>query len=447
MAHRTSFIISWLLASVGSSTIAYACGGPFDIACNVGHAIEKGAHDAGNAGQTAVQQTGNAIEKGAHDAGNAGQTAVQQTGKAIEKGAHDAGNAGQTAVQQTGHALEKGTHDTGKALEKAGQDVGHFFGQVANFKLACSLPSSPPASLTAAYKNSCQGALDTFKNDLTVCNDAGGASIIAAGSAGALVGVSTVVGGAVTFGATYAVAKVAFELCQSACRSQDNLQQCIAGVDKGVNGKAQSVQVVAQQNAEQAALLARFDCLDQAYSAEKRVVMQNIVAACEARNNCNTESKEFSEDYVKAVNASNAIVDKTRDAVRQSYEQGHPIPSEYGPTFEDPSITSITLKEDDSNLKEDESPSAASVCHVRASIVHGNATITSKPGETIDVRWIHQGKIISELTDVIPTQGANVSAYISLAAEDYGPWTLQFLRNDGSKLGSYGFLYLPDTIE
>jgi hypothetical protein len=63
------------------------------------------------------------------------------------------------------------------------------------------------------------------------------------------------------------------------------------------------------------------------------------------------------------------------------------------------------------------------------------------------VRWIHQGKIFSELVDVVPAQNGTVSAYISLAGEDYGPWTLLFLRSDGSTLGSYGFLYLPDVID
>jgi hypothetical protein len=46
---------------------ASACGGPFDVACNVGKAVEKGAHDAGKA-----------IEKGAHDTGKAAEVAMEQ---------------------------------------------------------------------------------------------------------------------------------------------------------------------------------------------------------------------------------------------------------------------------------------------------------------------------------------------------------------------------------
>jgi hypothetical protein len=100
-----------LFAAGAISNQAYACGGPWDIACNVGKTIEKGAHD-----------TGKAIEKGAHD-----------TGKSVEKGAHDAGKTLEKAAQDTGKALEKATQDTGKTIEKAGQDVGTAGVAIARF--------------------------------------------------------------------------------------------------------------------------------------------------------------------------------------------------------------------------------------------------------------------------------------------------------------------------
>ena len=81
---------------------AGACGGPWDVACNVGKAIEKGVQDAGKTLEKAGQDTGKTVEKAAQDAG-----------KAIEK-----------AAQDTGTALEKAAHDTGRTLEKAGQDIG-----------------------------------------------------------------------------------------------------------------------------------------------------------------------------------------------------------------------------------------------------------------------------------------------------------------------------------
>ena len=66
---------------------AHACGGFWDIACNIGKLIEKGTSD-----------TGHAIEKGAHDVGNTVEKAAQDAGNAIQKGAHDTGNAVEKAA-------------------------------------------------------------------------------------------------------------------------------------------------------------------------------------------------------------------------------------------------------------------------------------------------------------------------------------------------------------
>jgi hypothetical protein len=95
-----------------------------------------------------------------------------------------------------------------------------------------------------------------------------------------------------------------------------------------------------------------------AYVAEKRVVMQNIVSACLARGDCNTESKEFNEEYTKKVNESNDAIEATRKSVKESYEQGHPIAGEFGPTFSSPELTYISLNETDA-------PTNKNVCHVR----------------------------------------------------------------------------------
>jgi hypothetical protein len=50
------------------------CGGFFDIACDIGKTIEKGAND-----------TGKTIEKAAHDTGHATEKAAHDVGKAVEK--------------------------------------------------------------------------------------------------------------------------------------------------------------------------------------------------------------------------------------------------------------------------------------------------------------------------------------------------------------------------
>lgn len=69
---RVIFLIITILSWSGS---AYACGGIWDIVCNlgltVGRAVEKGAHDTGHAVEKGTHDTGNAIEKGTHDTGAA----------------------------------------------------------------------------------------------------------------------------------------------------------------------------------------------------------------------------------------------------------------------------------------------------------------------------------------------------------------------------------------
>jgi hypothetical protein len=449
-----------ILVSIMFGAKAYACVGPLDVACNVDNAVQKAGQDVGQTGENALQdiKIGKTLEKMGEAAGKAGQAAGQAGKGVLEKGGQAAGKAGQAAVQAGKGVLEKGgqaagkagqaavqagervLHDTGKALEQAGQDLGHFFGQVTNFKLACSLPGSPPASLNATYKDACEGSFNTYKNDLTTCNHAGGASVIASGGVGAKAGVTTVAGGATTFGATYAAAKVAFELCQAACRSHNNLRQCMADHDRKIVNTSTRAQAVAQRNDQQRALLDRAECIDEAYVAEKRVVMQNIVSACEVRKNCNTASPEFTDEFIKAVNENNQAIEKKRQAVKKSYQHGHPISSEFGPSFSSPNLTNIVLREDDT-------PIGKSVCHVRQQAVHATARISLNPTEKVTVRWTHQGKIISEILNLVPNANSTISTDINLKNEDYGPWVVLFLRQNGPVLGSYGFLYLSDYVE
>jgi hypothetical protein len=148
------FLLTAFLAGAGG---ANACGGWADVACNVGKAAEKAVHDTGNAAQTAGQQIGETVEKAAHDIGN---------------------------------TVEKGAHDTGHTLEKAGQDVGHFFKEAINFNLSCSLPNSKPEDIAVSYRNACGSTFSTYRHDIDVCNQAGGVSILAAGTASAFLSVT-----------------------------------------------------------------------------------------------------------------------------------------------------------------------------------------------------------------------------------------------------------------
>ena len=55
---RTLLVFATVLTVVGQGMPVYACGNIFDIACNVGKAIEKGAQDVGKAVEQAAKNIG-----------------------------------------------------------------------------------------------------------------------------------------------------------------------------------------------------------------------------------------------------------------------------------------------------------------------------------------------------------------------------------------------------
>ncbi|MBY5453879.1 hypothetical protein HFO91_30340 [Rhizobium leguminosarum] len=111
MSNFKMWALTFSTAIIGISNPANADWWSRNVA-PIGHAIEKGTHDAGNA-----------IEKGAHDIGNTLEKGAHDTGDTLEKGAHDVGHSIEKGAQDTGKAAEKALHDTGYALEDAGQFV------------------------------------------------------------------------------------------------------------------------------------------------------------------------------------------------------------------------------------------------------------------------------------------------------------------------------------
>jgi hypothetical protein len=69
-------VLSILLIAIGTAS-ASACGGFWDVGCNVGKAIEKAAQDTGKAIEKATQDTGKAIENGVHGVGKTIESIAQ----------------------------------------------------------------------------------------------------------------------------------------------------------------------------------------------------------------------------------------------------------------------------------------------------------------------------------------------------------------------------------
>jgi hypothetical protein len=101
-------IVTWLITP-GSAT---ACGGPWDVACNIGATAKKGAEDAANTGRKAID-----------DAGKTGQKAIDDTVRAGEKAGQDTVNAGKKAVSDTVNSGKEAIDHILSNAQKAVDDV------------------------------------------------------------------------------------------------------------------------------------------------------------------------------------------------------------------------------------------------------------------------------------------------------------------------------------
>lgn len=374
---------------------ANACGGPWDIACNVGATLQKAAQD-----------TGRTLEK-----------AGQDTGKTIEK-----------AAQDTGKTIEKAAHDTGHAVEKAGQDVGKVLKDITNFSIPCKLPRSKPAALAPAYQASCDSAFSTYKNDLDVCNQAGGASLIAATAMGAA-GLSA----AATGGATLVLARAAFELCQKTCRSQDTLQTCTAQVDANAKGEAVGAQVISAANEAEQAKLREFECVDEAYAGEKLLVMDSVLASCEAHPKCNAAGPKFKTEFSAHVKAKMAEIQGRRDRALTSFKNGkHPI-RDYGAVITSPGLRSLLLSY---------RGQFGAVCRATDSKLYLNMTLRDQPSKQVTLRFFRDGILVltkRHNTGYYETE-VSVGWPVDLAGMGFGKWRIE-LSEGKTKLGAYRFIY------
>lgn len=95
-----------------SSAPGFACGGVFDVGCNLSH------------GGLSPSNLGKQAEKAGQDIGHTAEKAGQDVGHTAEKAGQDIGHTVEKAGQDFGHTAEKAAQDTGKTIEKAVQDTG-----------------------------------------------------------------------------------------------------------------------------------------------------------------------------------------------------------------------------------------------------------------------------------------------------------------------------------
>lgn len=102
-------IVTWLIAH-GSARAA--CGGPWDVACNIGATAKKGAEDAANTGKKAIDDTA-----------DTGKKAIDDSIEAGEKAGQDIANTGKKAVSDTVNTGKKAIDDILSNAQKAVDDV------------------------------------------------------------------------------------------------------------------------------------------------------------------------------------------------------------------------------------------------------------------------------------------------------------------------------------
>lgn len=426
----------------GISSTSYGCG-DLDFACKSGVNIplpqlpkapelpklppitipdpRKTIEDLGQASEKAVQDIGKTVEKAVNDAG-----------KNIEKGAQDAGKALEKGVQDSGMALEKAAQDTGKTLEKAGQDIGKFLEQATNFSLSCKLPGSKPDDLQKDYKQSCQSNYDKYKNDVDVCNKAGGVSLIAAVAAsGPLTWTQSA-------GATYVLAKIAFEMCENACRSQSSIYQCMSDVDKGYQGKIKEVDDLAKKNDAETLKQEKIDCLRRAYSIERLLIMDTVLLSCKAKDSCNSDSEEYKKSFELATRAVLKDIDDRRESAEKLIMSGANAELEYGEYIAEPSvISSLAVYQDGS---QDEI-----TCYIsNPKFIVNVKAVNAGPLKVKFLVYRHgitQPKVIDAEFD---TESKSKSIPIDIAGLGLGKWRIDVVGTDLKKLASYGVIYRID---
>lgn len=112
-------IVTWLIAH-GS---AMACGGPLDVACNIGAAARKGAEDAANTGKKAIEDTANTGKKALDDSIKAGEKAGQDTVDTGKKAVSDTVNSGKKAIDDILSNARKAVDDVVWNAVKGANDI------------------------------------------------------------------------------------------------------------------------------------------------------------------------------------------------------------------------------------------------------------------------------------------------------------------------------------
>lgn len=393
------------------------------------------ARAAGDITQAAQDNIGKPLGEGVKAAGEG----VAHLGDQIGRELGDAGRNINRAAIDAGHDINRAAIHAGKELEKAGQKIGEFLEWAVDFKLSCSDPANPPSSLAAPYQASCSGPLARFKQDSRVCVAAGGVSMIVAGTASSVQ----------TFGASLALAKAAFELCEQACRRQRALEDCMAEVDAGATQAQQNAEVQAAETAilerRAEALQCRFDALNQ----EMLWRFGQTVQRCEDAPDCHPADPASADWIVRENEAILADVTARKNAAGDVFDAGGELDGkDYGPYIARPAAAEIALTTEVANRMPRDK-----VCHISGTTATFWTKVLGRDGQTVRHRWLYgdaqqeEFQLLFTMDHRIGSDAWRVWSTKTIPRSMPGKWMVVLVGPDDELLAHHMFLATPPPVE
>ena len=112
-------VLSWLAAQ----STAVACGGWYDVACNVVDTAVKAVDDTANTGKKAIEDTANTGKKAIDDVGKTAEKAGQDVGETGKKAVDDTLNTGKKAIDDVLRNSTKAVDDIARNAVKSANDI------------------------------------------------------------------------------------------------------------------------------------------------------------------------------------------------------------------------------------------------------------------------------------------------------------------------------------
>lgn len=343
-----------------------------DVAETIGDISEAGQ----DAAKTVLEELPQAAIDGAKHFSDQFGREIGDAGRDINQSVLQAGRDVNQATLKAGREINKTAIHFGKELERGGQNIGEFFEWATNFSLSCPAPHSPPDEIAEPYRAQCNGPLVSAKQNGHLCVSAGGLSMIVAGVANS----------GWTFGASLALAKAAFEICEQACRDQETLKNCIAKVDDQAIGAKTAADTKSAEARNLDMRRSALECRVQQLDRELLNRFIEIVDECETAEDCHPVFPESEEWIKKRQVEAQETYDAERAAAFALFDSDKPLDTNWpGPHLRSGESSELVLADSISNRKP-----VGKMCEPENSQTHLWSKVFGHTGKSVTHRWLHR---------------------------------------------------------